>query len=116
VPALLLLLIGLLGGRRLSSVIAWAAVVLAIPCAIVYALAGPVYGSVARPILQDVLADVTRGGAGVYQVLSEKGTSMALSVADAFASGLATQAVALLLLSAGALLVAFLLPRLSRSM
>ncbi|MBI4329187.1 MAG: hypothetical protein HY685_04910 [Chloroflexi bacterium] len=112
VPGLLLLLIGLLGGRRLWSKVAWAAFFLAVPSAIVLVLAGPTYTIAARPVLQAALSEATAGATGLALVLTEKATSMALAASDDFFSGLATQALVLLLLSIAApLFFAFLWPR-----
>ena len=53
-PAMILLLaIGILGGRRWSHRIAWASAFLAVAAGVTFALAGPVYDSVGSPRVDD---------------------------------------------------------------
>ncbi|MFH1140083.1 MAG: hypothetical protein V1724_00065, partial [Chloroflexota bacterium] len=114
VPALLLAAIGFLGGRRWRSRLAWAAVPLLIASGIVYAAFGPVYNAIARPILDDQLAKATEDATGVALLMIQKGTSVAQTAINDFISGLATQALILLIISVAALAVAILWPMLFR--
>ena len=104
-PALVLLLaIGLLGGRRWSHRIAWASAFLAVAAGVTYALTGPVYDSVGSPrvddawdeILEEIDFDDDFGN--TERLVVQKALEIADSVADGFASGIASKSMVLLII------------------
>ncbi|MBI4199592.1 MAG: hypothetical protein HY535_03860 [Chloroflexi bacterium] len=115
VPALLLVVIGLLGGRSWRGRAAWAAVWLGLGAAAVYIASGPVYKNVAQPLLDDQITNMTRGATGVQRIVVEKAVSVARSVASDFVSGLERQALLLLAVAGMALALAIVWPRKPRA-
>ncbi len=114
VPALLLAAIGFLGGRRWRSRLAWAAVPLFIASGMAYVTFGPVYHAVVEPMVNKGFADAAKNATGVALLVTQKGTSVAQSAINNVISGLATQALVLLIISVVALAVAILWPKLFR--
>lgn len=114
VPLLFLAAIGFLGGRCWRSRLAWAAVPLLIAAGIAYAAFGPVYRAVVEPILDKGFADAARDVTGVGLLMIQKGTSVTQTAINDIISGLATQALVLLIISVVALAVAILWPVLFR--
>ena len=118
-PAAILLSVGILGGRRLSAKIAWAAFFLTIPAGIVFAAAGPVYDRVAAPEIQDLfdekLLDPDADRTALEETGLRKGSSVVLNVGDDFSSGLAQRALLLLIVGGGAFGVALLWQRVIRT-
>ncbi|MEW6034070.1 MAG: hypothetical protein AB1603_04365 [Chloroflexota bacterium] len=104
IPALLLVCIGLLGGRRWSSKLLWAAAVLLVTAVITYVAFGPVFSSLAQPKIDDALAQMAAQGQGIQAVMTDKGLDMATGAIDAFVGGL--QRHALILTGTSVLLIA----------
>lgn len=97
--AVLLGLVGVLGGRRWGSRFAWAAMFLAIASLTVFLVTGPVYSQVAKPLLSDVIDQQLQAGASELERLSlEKGKDVALTVAQDFLSGLNVRALAIFII------------------
>ena len=104
-PTLVLLLaIGLLGGRRRwSHRIAWAVAFLAVAAGITYALAGPAYDSIGSPrindgwdeVLEDIAFDEDFGT--TERLVVQKALEMADSAVDGFASDIASKSLVLLI-------------------
>ena len=113
--ALLLVVIGFLGGRKWRSRLAWAAVVLGIAAGITDAAAGPVYQEVAKPLLGDLIAEASQGSTAVEQVLRDKATAVTTTIVDDFLGGLATRSLVLLIGSFVAIGAAILVPRQARA-
>ena len=105
VPALLVLvLVGLLGGRTWLSRIRWAASFLVIATAIIFIAFGPVYRFVGEPRLDDAkeeaLADIDLGGdfENTKRLATDKGFEILDSVVNGFASGVALKSLALMII------------------
>ena len=105
VPALLILmLVGLLGGRTWSSRIRWAASFLVIATAIIFIAFGPVYTFVGEPYLDDAkeeaLADIDLGGdfENTKRLVTDKGFEIVDSVVNGFAFGVALKSLVLMIM------------------
>jgi hypothetical protein len=105
IPALLVLvLVGLLGGRTWSSRIRWAASFLVIAAAIIFVAFGPVYTFVVEPLLDDAkeeaLADIDLGGdfENTKRLATDKGFDILKSVVNGFTSGVAVKSLVLMII------------------
>ena len=116
VPALLVLvLVGLLGGRTWSSRIRWAASFLVIATAIIFIATGPVYSFVGDSLLDDAAlidgrlffdaqkeaqADIDRGGdfENTERLANDKLLEILKSVVSGFASGVAGKSLVLMVI------------------
>ena len=97
-PGILLLLIGLLGGRNLGSKLTWAAATLGIIAALMFLIAGPLYTGVFRPEIDAAMRiDVDAGSTA--SMMEEKGIAMAKSVVSAFSGGIRNKAAVLLIIA-----------------
>ncbi|HEX77020.1 MAG TPA: hypothetical protein G4O03_01215 [Dehalococcoidia bacterium] len=95
-PALILVAIGALGGRRWSSRLVWAAAVLALMAIIAYAIFGPLFSALAQPKIDDALTGAVSQAEGFQALLADKGVTMAQNAIDSFVGGLKSQALSLL--------------------
>lgn len=111
--ALLLGLIGFLGGRKVSRKIAWAAAVLGISAAIVYIATGPVYSGIVQPEMDTVLSQQSAQVEEWASVFVDKGISMIKNAADTLVSGIQNQALILLVIAGTALVATIVWPILS---
>ena len=85
---LLLVLIAVLGGRRLWSKVAWAAAVLAIASAIIFfVVSGPAYGIAKERSVDNFRSEQLAGQEGIGLLAGEKGLEILQTVADDFVSG-----------------------------
>jgi hypothetical protein len=100
IPALMLLAVGVLGGRRWSSKLLWAAVVLAIMAIIAYIAFGPVFSATVAPRIDEALVPATGQADGVQALMAEKGVTMVQNAIGGFVGGLRSQATGLLAASA----------------
>ncbi len=99
VPALLLLIIAFLGGRKWRSRIAWGAAFLLIASAITYAATGPVYRAVVEPIIRDSMQENITTTDKLTSIVTEKASDMGLTAIADFFSGIERTALLLLVLS-----------------
>lgn len=100
-PFLLLVLIGLLGGRTWGSKLVWAAAVLAVAALIAVIVAGPVFSALAQPQIDKAFAQTLVDSGSFEALLAAKGAAMAQNAVDGFIGGIRLQAFILLLVSAG---------------
>lgn len=98
----LLLIIGLLGGRTWSSKIAWAAASLSIIAAIIWLASSPLYNLFGDPRLEDLRVDtiesteLNENFPETELLIIDKALDMLESVIDGFASGIAFRSVIIL--------------------
>lgn len=111
IGALLLLLIGMLGGRRLVSKVRWAAAVLGISALTAFIITGPVYNWVLRPLLDLLLDKATERAEGFQILAAEKGIDIAKTVAGDFISGINRQALLFLMVALAVIALSILWPR-----
>jgi hypothetical protein len=113
--ALLLALIGVLGGRHWGSKIAWAAATLGIAAAIAFVASGPVYGSVGHRQIDNLRADLLQDVEGPTQLLAaEKGLDVLQTVADDFLAGIERSSLMLLVIALVVFVVSLAWPKLFR--
>lgn len=103
VLAILLALIGLLGGRSWGSRLAWAGSVLLVASVVVLGAIFIGYSGVARPQIEQALADAVADANGVAGVMMERAGVLALNVLDDFVGGLRLEALVSLVLAGAAL-------------
>jgi hypothetical protein len=99
IPLLLMVGVGLLGGRRWSSKLIWAAALLAAMAIIAYIIFGPVFSTTAQPIIDRALLMEAGQAEGVTLLIAEKGSMMAHNAIDSFVSGLRNQSLGLIIAS-----------------
>ena len=106
VPALLLVSVGMLGGRSIPAKVMWAAAFLAVPSVILFAVAGPGYTSGYR---DDVEREIDESIASTdldtpsERAITEKGADIGLNAVDDILSGLSSRALILMVVSLVAL-------------
>ncbi len=96
-PLLLLVAIGFLGGRNWRSKLLWGLIPLLVVSLLVFIAAGPVYSSVAPPLLEEAID--TSDLEGAQLVMEMKASEMLTNAANTFASGLKTRALVLFVVS-----------------
>ena len=103
-PAVLILvMVGILGGRNWTSRIRWAASFLVIAAGIVFIVFGPVYNFVGEPRLDDAkeetLAEIDLTGdfENTKTMATDKLFEIATSIVNGFASGIATKSLVLVI-------------------
>ena len=106
IPALLLVAIGFLGGRRWSSRLIWAAAVLVVIAIITYIAFGPVFSATAQPRIDEALMQAVGQADGFQSLLADKSIAIARNSIDSFVGGIQTQSfillgVSLVLVAAG---------------
>ncbi len=87
IPFAVLVFIGLLGGRRWVSKLAWGLTVLFLTSLAIYICTSVVYSHVGEPRLEKGLLDLTQYH-GVGAVMAEKGNEVIHNIIGAFASGM----------------------------
>ena len=107
----LLVVIGFLGGRGWSGRVAWAAGFLVIAAALITMAFGPLYGSLASSGFEDARATTIREMtpsefADTSRLATNKAFDMVESIADGFASGIASSSRSLMVIGLIALAVA----------
>ena len=99
---LLLGAVGVLGGRRLATKVAWAAAFLIIASLVTYVAAGPVWEAYAGDAIAEAIEGIDIAGLDEGSELEtlavEKAQSVARNASDDFAAGLASRALPFLLL------------------
>lgn len=101
IPALLLVAIGLLGGRRWSSKLIWASAVLAAAALTVLIIFGPMFSAVVQPGINAALTPPTGQSNALQTMLAAKGAGLVqnaigTNAIGTFVGGLRTQAIILL--------------------
>jgi len=87
--AVLLALIGVLGGRDWRGKIAWAAAALGISAAIVFVASGPVYSSIVQSQIDELRVDIVQDIDSPTMLLAaEKGLNVVQTMADDFLAGI----------------------------
>lgn len=100
IPALLLICIGLLGGKRIWSKIAWAAVVLAIASLIIFIITGPIFNGLARPQIDSALAEMKAQATDKMSLLMmDKAGEIANNAIATFISGIRNPVLVMLIVS-----------------
>lgn len=102
-PLLLLAAVGFLGGRRWRSRAAWAATLLLFAAGTVYIAFGPVYSAIAKPIIDDQIAEAARGNTGVGLLMLNKSLDIVSTVVEEFVSGLESRSLVLTVVAAAVL-------------
>ena len=91
IAAVLLVILGALGGGRWSGRAAWAALVLFIAAVLVFILSWPVYGGLADPAFDEaraeILEEATGDFAGTASLVGNKVVDIAQTAGDDFATG-----------------------------
>lgn len=98
IPGLLLIGIGLLGGRRWSTKLIWAAAALAVAGIVALVVYGPVFSAVAQPRVDEALAQATSEAEGVQLLVVQKGAEIAHNVIGTFIGPLRVQAIGLVMI------------------
>jgi hypothetical protein len=115
---LLLLLIGVLGGRTWRGRIGWAAGYMAVSAAIIFSVTGPVFGALTDHEIDDLharaLADIDIKGdfQQTQELAIDKGFELMEAITDTFASGVANKSALILALSLLAMSMAIFWPTL----
>jgi len=99
VPLLLLLAVGVLGGRRWSSRLIWTAALLAVMAIIAYIIFGPVFSATAQPVIDRTVTAGFGQTEGITSLMAQKGVIVAQNAIDSFISGLRNQAIAIIIAS-----------------
>ncbi|MFH1639574.1 MAG: hypothetical protein ABIB93_04600 [Chloroflexota bacterium] len=99
IPLLILLAIGVLGGRTWGSKLIWAASVLGMTALIVYVIVGPLFSAFVQPGIARELAQVAGQGGGLTGLITAKGVSYAQSALGSFTGGLKLQTLIALAIS-----------------
>ncbi len=99
---LLLLVVGVLGGRNWPSRLAWALVVLFLASLTFYIVTGAVYSTVGKSRLQDGPFD-TAEYEGVAAVVAEKGNEIVVDSVNSYVSGMRGKAIFIVIGSAAGL-------------
>jgi hypothetical protein len=107
IPVLLLVSIGLLGGRNWRSRLAWPLVVLLVTCLGVYVALSVTQAQVVDPRAADFIDDPTQFQ-GVEQVTLEMGNELAYSTISSFISGIERTAL-FLMIGSGILIIALII-------
>jgi hypothetical protein len=107
IPFAVLVLIGLLGGRRWTSRLVWALTVLFFTSLVIYICTSVVYSHVAEPRIEAGLLDTTHCE-GVGAVMAEKGNEVVHTFIGAFTSGIKNMALYFTIGSGVALLALFI--------
>lgn len=107
IPAVMLVGIGLLGGRRWSSKLIWAAAALAVAAIIALVIFGLLFPALAQPQIDAALKEGFSGLEGYRQLLADKAVSMVQNIINSFVGGIRVQAlivlvVAVVLIAVGA--------------
>lgn len=98
--ALLSLAIGFLGGRNWYSRLAWAAFPMMLASLIVFVAFGPVFKSIGVPQIREVASERLAESAGnLPQVFADKMLSVVMDLFGSFASGIANQALVILIIT-----------------
>ena len=96
-----LIVVGLLGGRGWSGRFAWAAGSLAVTSAIIFVAFGQVYSSVSGSLLEDAREEVISDVSGDFEITQrlvvDKLFDIGELVIDGFGSGVSTKALVLLI-------------------
>lgn len=106
--AVVLLLIGSLGGRRWWSRFAWAAVTLFISSGLVFLAAGPVYQALGQDGVDTLRADVQADMEGTQLLAADMAIDILQGVADEFLVGIESASLTLLIGSAAVFGIALL--------
>jgi hypothetical protein len=113
--ALLLVAIGVLGGRNLWSKIGWAAVTLGIAAAIVFVASSPIYNSIGQSQIDDQRAAVLQDIESPTQLLmAERGLDVAQTVANDFLAGIGSSSMLLLVVALTVFGISLVGPKLFR--
>lgn len=99
IPALVLIAIGFLAGRRWSTRLLWAAGVLLATAVLTYVAIGPAFSSTVRPDIDRIINEAMSSGHRAEQVIAVKAVEVAHNSIDSFISGLQRQALLLLVTS-----------------
>ncbi len=95
-PVLLVLSVGLLGGRKWSSKLIWAAALLTVIAIVTYAVFGPVFSAMAQPRIDGALVQLTAQPDGIQALVADKGATLAQNAVDSFIGGIRVQAFIIL--------------------
>lgn len=109
VPALLLVGIGFLGGRRWHTRLIWVGAVLLATGVTAYILFGPVFSSAGRPPIDQELGQAVANSQGVAQVATVKAVQIAGDALDAFLNGLKVRALIVVAVSVVLVVVGILM-------
>ncbi len=96
IPALILGAIGMLGGRRWSSRLLWAAAVVAVTAAITWVIFGPLFSAVAQPRITEALRQTVSQADRLEALVAGKALVVAQNAIDSFVGGIKSQAVVLM--------------------
>ena len=116
--ALVLVFIGLLGGRTWRGGVGWAAGYLAVSAAIIFSISGPVFGALTDERIDDLRIDAlgevrqTDDFQLTQRLAIDKGFELLEAITDTFASGVANKSGLILVLSLVALGIAIFWPSL----
>jgi TRAP-type C4-dicarboxylate transport system permease small subunit len=113
--AVLLALIGALGGRNWQGKISWAAGALGISAAILFVASGPVYTSIGQSQIDELRIDIVQDMDSPTMLLAaEKGLDVVQTVADDFLAGIGRSSLILAVVAGMVFAAAQLWPRFVR--
>ena len=113
--AVLLALIGVLGGRNWQSKVAWASATLGISAVIVFAASGPVYNSIGQNQIDELRVDIVEDiDSSTTLLAAEKGMDVVQTVADDFLAGIGRSSLMLFVVAGMVFVAALARPKLVR--
>jgi hypothetical protein len=110
-PLLLLVIIGLLGGRTWGSKLVWAVAVLAAASLIALIAVGPLFSALAQPRIDEALARLPAAPGSLETLAWGKAAAIAQNAISSFIGGVRLQATILLVVSSGLIVLGSLLHR-----
>lgn len=99
IPILLLLFIGLLGGRSWRTKLIWALAVLFVTCLVIFIAIALIQTNVIDKHAQDLMGNPASKDTAVQMVMTEKGNEIAYNAISSFASGMQNKVLYLMIAS-----------------
>ena len=112
--ALLLVGVGLLGGRSVGGKLGWAAAFIALAGLVLFLFAGPFYNSAPKDSLRDEFSQRIADSEGVEALLLDKVLDVSISGSDQFFSGIESRGISFLVIGAVILALVIFLPMFRR--
>ncbi|MCX5992050.1 MAG: hypothetical protein NTZ04_06975 [Chloroflexi bacterium] len=99
IPLLLLLFIGLLGGRSWKTKLIWALAVLFVTCLVIFIAIALIQSNVIDQHAQSLVGDPASKHSAMEMVMTTKGNEIAYNVISSFASGIQNKALCIMIFS-----------------
>lgn len=110
-PLLLLVIIGLLGGRTWGSKLVWTAVALTAASLVAVVITDPVFTALVSPQIDRMLAQISGAPGSFGALFADRGVIMLRNAVGGFIGGIRLQATILLVVSAGLIVLGSILHR-----